>query len=100
MRSNIFKKLTAFLSELEQQGVSYSLAHNRDEAIMVIATAPGERWEIEFLDNGTVEVERFTSDGQIYGQEILKELFARYSEEEPNDIKTQPDAEVVTAGRE
>jgi hypothetical protein len=100
MRSNIFKKLTAFLSELEQQGVSYSLAHNRDEAIMVIATAPGERWEIEFLDNGTVEVERFTSDGQIYGQEILKELFARYSEEEPNDIKTQPEAEVVTAGRE
>ena len=100
MRSNIFEKLTAFLSELEQRGISYSLAHNRDEAIMVIAAAPGERWEIEFLDNGTVEVERFTSDGQIYGQEILKELLARYSEEEPKGIKTDQDAEVVIAGRE
>ena len=100
MRSNIFEKLTAFLSELEQQGISYSLAHNRDEAIMVITAAPGERWEIEFLNNGTVEVERFTSDGQIYGQEIIKELFARYSEEEPKGIKTDQDAEVLIAGRE
>jgi hypothetical protein len=100
MRSNTFEKLTAFLSELEQKGISYSLAHNRDEAIMVIAAAPGERWEVEFFDNGTVEVERFTSDGQIYGNEILKELFARYGEEEPKGIKTDQDAEVVIAGRE
>jgi hypothetical protein len=100
MRSNIFEKLTAFLSDLEQKGINYSLAHHRDEAIMVIAAAPGERWEIEFFGDGTVEVERFASDGQIYGQEVLSELFARYSEEESNSLESPQDAEVVTAGHE
>ena len=100
MRRNTFEKLIAFLSDLERRGISYSLAHNRDEAIMVIASAPGERWEIEFLDNGSVEIERFISDGQIYGQEVLKELFARYPEEESNDLELPQEAEVVAASRE
>ena len=48
---------------------------------MVIVAAPGERWEIEFLGDGSVEVERFISQGDIYGEEALAELFARYSEQ-------------------
>jgi hypothetical protein len=100
MRTNTFEALTALLTEFEQKGISYSLAHNRDEAIMVIAAAPGERWEIEFLDDGSVEIERFISDGQIYGQEVLSELLARYTEEETNSLETPQDAEVVSAGRE
>ena len=100
MRSNTYEKLTGFLSDLEQRGISYSLAHNRDEAIMVIATAPGERWEIEFLNDGSVEIERFISNGRIYGKEALSELFARYSEEETNSVESPQDAELVAAGRE
>jgi hypothetical protein len=48
MKSNIFDKLVSFLQNLEQQGIVYTLAHHRDEAIMVIVAVPGERWEIEF----------------------------------------------------
>lgn len=100
MNSNAFGRLTTFLSDLEQRGISYTLAHNRDEAIMVIAAAPGERWEIEFLGDGSVEVERFISDGQICGEEVLSELFARYSEEEGDNFETPQDAEAVTVGSE
>ena len=100
MSNNVFDKLITFLSDLEQRGISYTLAHNRDEAIMVMVAVPGERWEIEFLGDGSVEVERFTSQGEIYGQEVLSELFARYSEPEPDRSAAPPEVEVVTAGSE
>lgn len=82
MSESVFGKLTALLSDLEQSGISYDLAHHRDEAIMVKVAVPGERWEIEFFDDGSVEVERFISNGEIYGAEALSELFARYAEPE------------------
>jgi len=40
---------------------------------MVLLTVPGQRWEIEFLGNGSVEVERFISNGEICGEEALAE---------------------------
>ena len=79
MNKNAFDKLTSFLTDLEHGGISYTLAHNRDEAITVSVAVPGERWEVEFLDDGSVEVERFVSNGEVHGEEILKELFARYA---------------------
>ncbi len=100
MSSNVFDKLDSFLSELEQRGVSYTLAHNRDQVIMVIAAAPGERWEVEFLEDGSVDVERFISGGQICGEEVLTELFARYCAEAGDNVKTPQDAELVTTGSE
>lgn len=101
MSRNAYDKLMVFLSDLEKRGIGYTLAHNRDEAVMVIAAAPGERWEIEFLKDGSVEVERFISGGQICGEEVLSELFARYSAIEVGDnVETPQSAEVVTAGSE
>ena len=80
MKSNIFDKLVSFLQSLEQQEIAYTLAHHRDEAIMVTVAVPGERWEIEFLSDGSVEIEKFISNGEIAGEEALNELFARYKE--------------------
>lgn len=82
MKSSIFNKLNLFLQNLEQQGISYTLAHYRDEAIMVIVAVPGEPWEVEFLSDGSVDVEKFISKGEIAGEEALSEFFARYSEQE------------------
>jgi hypothetical protein len=84
MKREAFTKLTTFLCDLEQKGISYTLAHHRDDAIMVFVAAPGERWEIEFLDDGSVETEKFISNGEIYGESILNELFARYADQEEN----------------
>ena len=65
---------------MEEQAIDYSLAHHRDETMIVIVSVPGERWEIEFLSDGSVEVEKFVSNGEIAGEEALSELFDRYSE--------------------
>ena len=94
MSNHIFSKLMTFLTNLEHGNVAYSLEHNRDEAIMVNVVVPGERWEVEFLTDGSVEIERFTSEGEIYGEEVLDELFARYSDHEADDLELIQDVEV------
>jgi hypothetical protein len=82
MTSVIFNDLVAFLEELDHQRIGYTLAHNRENALTVLVAVPGERWEIEFLSNGSIEVEKFISTGEIYGSESLSELFARYADQE------------------
>jgi len=87
LKSHGFGKLVKFLNQLEQERISYTLAHHRDETIMVNVALPGERWEVEFFEDGSVEVERFTSRGEIAGEEVLSELFALYSEPESHSAE-------------
>jgi hypothetical protein len=58
-------RLLAFLARLEEEHVYYSLCMDRPEALMVSVTVPGQRWEVEFMNDGSIEVERFRSNGQI-----------------------------------
>ena len=51
-----------FCAELERRHADYQLKIVRD-ALMVSVAVPGERWELEFFDDGAVEVERFVSQG-------------------------------------
>lgn len=82
MSGQPFHKLTTFLKQLERENIHYTLASHRDDAIMVLVTVPGERCEIEFFGDGSVEVERFISNGEICGEEALHELLTRYAEQE------------------
>ena len=81
-----FDKLTTFLKQLETARLHYTLASHRDDAIMVLVTVPGERWEIEFFGDGSVEVERFRSNGEIGGEESLQELLTTYADPERVEI--------------
>lgn len=81
-----FRKLTMFLKELEQEHIHYTLASHRDGAIMVLVTVPGKRWEIEFFEDGSVEVERFISNGEICGEEAFHELFTRHVDHEQAEV--------------
>ncbi len=47
---------------------------------MVEIAVPGERWEVEFLEDGSVDVERFLSDGTIAGAAAIRDLFERFSD--------------------
>jgi hypothetical protein len=80
--NNGFDKLTQFLDRLETAKITYTLAHQRSEAIMVFVAIPGERWEIEFFNNGNVEIERFRSHGDIGDESLFAELFAAYADDE------------------
>ena len=80
MKNPIFTKMMNFLDRLEGCGIAYTLTRAREEALMVSVTVPGERWEVEFLCDGSVEVERFRSKGEIEDEATLGELFTRYTE--------------------
>jgi hypothetical protein len=76
MKDGTYQRLLKFLSRLEESHLHYAIGHARDEAIMVTVAVPGERWEVEFLVDGSVEVERFVSTGVLGDAGSLDELFA------------------------
>lgn len=82
MKNDGFAKLLEFLQKLEQQEINYTLAHHRDEAMMVTMAVPGERWEVEFFSDGSVELEKFISNGEIGGENELSGLFSRFASPE------------------
>ena len=71
--------LISFLTELKEAHIHYRLGHYRDDAITVEVAVPGERWEIEFLEDGSVEVEMFRSDGTIRDYLALHELVEKHA---------------------
>jgi hypothetical protein len=48
-----------FLKELREKKIYYCLEQSRDDALMVRIDVPGQRWEVEFLADGGIEVEIF-----------------------------------------
>ena len=73
----------AFCRELNQRHISYELLMAREEALMVSLALPGERWEVEFFDDGRVEVERFVSQGVVDAPHVLTDLMTRLDEQSP-----------------
>jgi hypothetical protein len=63
-----------FLARLDLAHLRYRLTRDREETVMVEVFVPGDRWEVEFFADGAVEVERFTSTGDIFGPEVLQTL--------------------------
>jgi hypothetical protein len=70
----------ALLKRLEAARVRYRLEQTRDDAIAIEVVVPGERWEIEFLETGEVEIEIFRSNGEILDAHALDDLCARFSD--------------------
>jgi hypothetical protein len=81
MSQDNLSKLLGFLRQLEEARIAFEL--RRDDAIMVEIAVPGERWEVEFLEEGEIEVERYVSNGHIADESALADLFARFSDAEP-----------------
>jgi hypothetical protein len=71
--------LLSFLNDLQGAKINYRLSHARPDAIMVEIAVPGERWEVEFMEDGSVEIEIFKSDGTIHDSALLEELIAKHS---------------------
>ena len=71
------QKLIDFLEKLEENEIYYKLNKFRD-AVMVEVAVPGERWEVEFFADGSVEVEKFIIQGEIYTESELEILFSDF----------------------
>lgn len=68
-------ELTDLLDRLDVAEIQYTLSSVREGAIVVGIDVPGEHWEVEFMDDGDIEVEVFRSDGQIFDFSIVEDLF-------------------------
>ncbi|MEN1937919.1 hypothetical protein AAIE21_20635 [Paenibacillus sp. 102] len=74
------KEFIHFLNRLEENHIFYKLSKMRRESVMVEVAVPGQRWEIEFMEDGTVEVEKFIVDGNFYDGREIDFLFADFSD--------------------
>ena len=73
------KELIDFLDKLEDVKLYYHLNKIRDSILVEIAV-PGERWEVEFMSDGEILIEKFLSNGQIFGKEEINLLFEKFSD--------------------
>ena len=62
---DVFGNLLGLLNRLSAAHIPYTLRHSRADAVMIEVAVPGERWEIDFLEDGEVEVEVFRSGGDV-----------------------------------
>lgn len=70
------KELLSFLNRLEKHNIFYTLHHHRDNFVMVKIDLPGERWEVEFDEEGEVEIEIFSlSSGLSSDKSLLEKIF-------------------------
>ena len=69
-----------FCRELDRLLVTYELRIVRHEALMLSVALPGQRWELEFFDDGRIELERFVSQGVDEAPGALTEVLAWFDE--------------------
>jgi hypothetical protein len=80
--TNALAFLIHYLDQLQMAHIDYQLQKVRD-ALMVVIAIPGERWEVEFFEDGHIEIEKFRSDGDIASDSTdLDTLIAGYLAEE------------------
>lgn len=73
------KFLVNFLERLEELRIFYHLNKVRDSILVEIAV-PGQRWEVEFMSDGKIEIEKFISGGVIYDSNELEVLFKDFAD--------------------
>jgi len=56
----VFLDLTDRLTEAS---IQHDMKRFRDDALSIVASVPGEYWEIDVLNDGSLNVEVFKSDG-------------------------------------
>ena len=70
------------LDKLRAAQIFFRLSQIRDDSIMIESSVPGERWEIEYMRDGSIEIEIFISNGIIHDASTLESFIQRFSERE------------------
>lgn len=73
---SVFGRLITLLNRLDAAHIHYRLGHTRPHAVMVEIALPGWHWEVEFMTDGSVEIERYQSAGGVGDDPAaLEEIF-------------------------
>ena len=73
------QRIISFLERLEERNISFSLSKIRD-SILVTVAVPGERWEIEFMEDDSIQIEKFITTARIYDESEIDHLFSTFSD--------------------
>jgi hypothetical protein len=65
---------------LQAAKIHYTMSEYREDAVSILATVPGERWEIDILEDGEVDFERFVTAGGVTGEAELKAFIKKFAE--------------------
>jgi hypothetical protein len=76
---NYISELIDFLNKLEENKIYYRLNKIRD-SIMIEVAVPGQRWEIEMMKDGSIEIEKFISKGEILDEGEIDILLRDFSD--------------------
>ncbi len=68
-----------FLNRLDIAKIYYTIDHTSDDSLLVVVAVPGQRWEVQFMADGEVGVEKFLSNGEIHSENELGNLFSEFS---------------------
>ena len=79
--TNALKKLLALSDQLKAANIHHEVTRYQEDGVSIIANVPGERWEIDVLYDGEIVVEVYKSQGGCRGEEALKDLFDRHSDD-------------------
>lgn len=75
------KEFIHFLNKLEEKKIYYKLDKIRNESILVEIVVLGQRWEVEFMEDSSIEIEKFISDSDgLYDERELEVLFRDFSD--------------------
>lgn len=77
MKVTAQNKLLEVLNKLRDAGVHTALRQDREGAVSIDVAVPGQRWEVDVLADGSVELEVFNSDGTIHDEAKLDELVSQ-----------------------
>lgn len=78
--AEIYSSMLTLLNELESKNIFFVIERHCDEALMVVVSVPGQRWEIEFLESGEIRIEKFLSDGKIFDSTEVQSLLDTFSD--------------------
>ncbi len=70
----IFGRLIDLLNRLDGAHIYYKLDHTRPDSVMVDVAVPGWRWEVEFMADGSLDIERYRSVEGVENDPALIEV--------------------------
>ena len=75
--------LFEWIRRLQAAKIHFTMTTVRDGAVMLEVSVPGQHWEIEFFPDGTIEIERYVSQGVTGvtdGQDALDDFLRQFAD--------------------
>ena len=80
--AEMLAKIWSIQQALEDAGIDHSPTIYRDDAISIVANPPGEKWEIDICEDGSVDFEVFKSTSMQGEAELLAAIATVKTENE------------------